>query len=95
MTNFEWDKEKKQRNIEVHGFGFDRAKQVFNQTLLVRQDLRRDYGEIRYIGVEEMEDGVIIAIVYTIRDHKTRIISARVASRKERSAYYEYTRKNI
>lgn len=94
-SEFEWDENKNQWNIQERGFGFDRAKVVFSRTLLVRRELRRDYGEPRYMGIGEMKDGVVIAVVYTIRDLKTRIISARVASKKEREAYYEYTRKDI
>lgn len=94
-SEFEWDDNKNQWNIQERGFGFDRAKVIFSKTLLVRQASHRDYGEPRYMGIGEMEDGVVIAVVYTIRDLKTRIISARVASRKERGAYYEYTRKDI
>jgi uncharacterized DUF497 family protein len=94
-SEFEWDENKNRWNIQERGFGFDRANVVFSRTLLVKRELRMDYGEPRYMGIGEMEDGVVIAVVYTIRGLKTRIISARVASKKERGAYYEYTRKDI
>ncbi|MEI6397561.1 MAG: BrnT family toxin [Pseudomonadota bacterium] len=55
-------------------------------------DVLHSQREIRYIRVADSGDGTILTIVYTIRmeangTQKIRIISARKASRKERSAY--------
>jgi uncharacterized DUF497 family protein len=51
-------------------------------------DIRRDYGEERIIAFGEV-DGDELAIVYTMRRGRRRIISARRAHNRERKAYRE------
>ena len=91
---FEWDENKNRWNIEKRGFGFDRAKTIFKRPMLTKEDKRKDYGETRYISVGQMDEGIIATVVHTERGERIRIISARVADRKERRDYNEYTRKN-
>ena len=54
-----------------------------------RSDRRQDYGEERYVNIAEVEQASIV-VAHTRRDGRTRLISARPASRKERQAYHEY-----
>jgi len=59
--------------------------------VLTIEDKRKEYGEARKISIGELERKVAVAIViYTDRKGKTRIISARIANKKERTLYYEY-----
>ena len=85
---FEWDSNKNQRNVAMHGIDFNDAKSAFHSNVLNKVDARKDYGEQRLIGLGQL-DGVIIAIVYTIRKNKIRIISARKANYDERQSYKE------
>ncbi|TRD17295.1 BrnT family toxin [Palleronia caenipelagi] len=85
---FEWDDEKNQRNIEKHGVSFELAIQIFDHPRLDRVDDRRDYGETRTISLGIVENVVVLTVVHTARDGRTRLISARRASRKERALYY-------
>ncbi|NER02663.1 MAG: BrnT family toxin [Okeania sp. SIO3C4] len=83
---FEWDENKNKSNKEKHGIDFNDAKEVFkDENKKVTPDLRKDYGENRWKVVGQIY-GSIISVIYTIRE-KTRIISARLASRKERKDY--------
>jgi len=84
---FEWDEKKNLENIRKHGFDFKRARKIFKGRLVTFQDTRREYDEIRYISIGKMESIVIITVVHTKRDKKTRIISARRANKKERRMY--------
>lgn len=43
---FEWDNNKNLANIEKHGIGFEYAKQLFDNDLMVVPDLRYNYEEI-------------------------------------------------
>ena len=52
---FEWDEEKNKQNIKDHGFGFERARSIFNYPYLVRVDDRFDYAETRFLAVGLME----------------------------------------
>lgn len=83
---FEWDEAKHQRCRQERGFGFDDAARIFAGRVVERPDGRRDYGESRLLAVGAA-DGVILAVVYTVRGTTTRIISARRASRKERELW--------
>ncbi|WP_407522060.1 BrnT family toxin [Methylobacterium oryzisoli] len=53
---------------------------------LVSEDKRRAYGEQRFNMLVEI-GGLIFSITFTPRPPKHRIISARLASRKERKTY--------
>ena len=86
---FEWDDEKNKSNIQKHGFDFADAWEIFEAPLLAGLDVRKHYGEDRWIGVGLLR-GRIIVVVFTERDAETiRLISLRKASRHERIKYEE------
>jgi len=84
---FEWDRRKNQANIAKHGISFERAQQIFSGITLDRVDDRRDYGEERIISLGMIEAILILVVVHTDREGRTRIISARPARRAERRIY--------
>ena len=86
--DFEWDEEKRQRNVRVHGIDFLTASLVFENEMLERIDDREDYGEDRIIALGHV-NGVVIRVVYTLRQSRIRIISAMKASKYEREIYYQ------
>ena len=88
---FSWDERKSAANLADRGFDFEFASLIFAGPILEREDTRRDYGERRVIAIGTA-DGIAIVVVYTDRAAsgglmQRRLISARRASRKERSAY--------
>lgn len=90
---FEWDVAKNRSNIAKHGLGFERAKTIFEGFCLVREDDRKPYGEYRDIAIGLLEGVAVIVVVYTEREDRIRIISARPANRRERKLYYEALQK--
>jgi hypothetical protein len=89
MTNeFEWDEAKQRTNYKKHGLDFRDAEIVFQGPVVTVLDSRQEYGEDRYISLGILED-VVVVVVHTARDEKTRIISMRKAKLKERQAYEE------
>lgn len=86
--NFEWDSEKRQSNLKKHGVDFADARQIFNGDILEIEDTRSNYGEERFLAIGVVGDQVL-AVVYTLRGEKIRLISARKATKDEREAYYE------
>jgi uncharacterized protein len=86
MDEVEYDLAKHLRNIALRGFGFDVAARIFEGLVLEWPDERYDYGEDRLI-VLGMVDGRVLAVVYTWRGIKRRIISARKADKDERETY--------
>jgi uncharacterized protein len=84
---FEWDENKNRINKLKHDIDFQIAKGVFEDKGRIKaEDNRIDYGETRWISIGKAFN-LILVIVYTIRDAKIRIISARIASKKERDQY--------
>ena len=64
------------------------AEEIFKGPRLEVLDTREDYGEDRYVSLGEVE-GRCLAVVHTSRGEKTRIISARKATKGEQSRYYK------
>lgn len=87
---FEWDENKDKSNQAKHGISFDEAAEIFQYPMYKLVDNRFDYGEIRYIGIGSNQQMIVLTVVFTERESRIRIISARRASRKERKLYYEY-----
>ncbi len=88
MREFEWDKSKAADNFRKHGVSFELAATAFRDPLGVEWlDDREAYGEERIILLG-MADGTILQVVYTERKQRTRIISARRATRHEQDYYH-------
>ena len=85
--DFEWDDAKSKANLHRRGFGFDFAALVFLGRTLAETDRRRDYGELRVNVIGEI-DGDLYHLTYTDRGGVRRIISARLAHRKERKRWH-------
>ncbi|MGH8550557.1 MAG: BrnT family toxin [Methylococcales bacterium] len=45
---FEWDEDKRQRNIEEHSVDFRVAVRIFNNPVIEVVDERENYNEVRY-----------------------------------------------
>jgi uncharacterized DUF497 family protein len=83
---FDWDINKNQKNIEKHGISFEIAIEIFNDKLMHETD-KEVNGEVRTVAIGKIGD-IVITIVYTFRNEKHRIISARRASKIERVIYH-------
>lgn len=86
---FEWDDAKADSNLQKHGVSFEAARLVFEDVFSVEEpDTSLDYGEERLLLIG-MAKGEILAVVYTERDGRIRIISARKANKREQHGYYQ------
>ena len=83
---FEWDRAKSAKNLRERGFDFAYAARIFAGPTLEADDPRRCQGEHRIRAIGRVDDHILF-VVYTWRDAVRRIISARLANRKERNAY--------
>ena len=88
---FEPDEPKNQANIRKHGVSFRDCEPHLRQ-VCTHGDRRKEYGEARYISIGELENTVPVGGPHTGGSERTRLISARPASRKERQAYHEKAR---
>lgn len=88
--DFEWDARKAESNLEKHGISFATATAVFDDPNHIEEDTTRpEQGETRTKAVGMVKDELIVAVVYTDREQKRRIISARRAGKNERDKYYQ------
>ena len=82
---FEWDEEKNLKNIAKHGINFYKAKELFARPYEIIESNK--YEEERYILVGKSEEGIFISIIYTLREDRIRIISARISKKREIKIY--------
>ncbi len=87
---FEWDAEKELSNQSKHGISFHEGATVFGDPLAwTFPDPDHSVGEHRLLTIGLSSTGKTIVVSHTDRANKTRIISAREATRKERRNYEE------
>lgn len=79
---FEWNEAKRLANLAKHRIDFRDAARVFLGPTVERPSPDPKSGEGRFIAVGDL-DGRVIAVVYTWRDDRRRIISVRRARRNE------------
>ncbi len=85
---FEWDEEKNQLNLKKHGIDFETAMLVFNDLQRIEiYDIEHSINEDRYSTIGMVQD--VLFVVYTERNENIRLISARLATKIERSIYYD------
>ena len=65
--DFEWDETKNQTNVYKHGVDFETARRIFEGPVLSWLDVRRNYGEDRYISVGSIGAGALLVVAYTER----------------------------
>ena len=82
----EWDPAKARVNLRKHGVRFADAVTALEdaRAISVRDD---EENEERWISIGMDALGRILVVVYTWRDKRTRLISARPATRREARQY--------
>ena len=86
---FEWDENKAEANIQKHGVTFEEAAEVFFDPFYQTGDASVADEEERDFIIGYTFSQRLLLAVYTERDDRTRIISARPATRAERKVYEE------
>ncbi len=77
-----FDPAKRRKTLAERGLDFLDADQVFSGEVLTREDLRFDYGEVRFVTAGYLA-GRLVVLVWTSRGSATHIISMRHAHAKE------------
>jgi len=86
-VDFDWDGEKAARNLRKHGIDFADAGLALEDQLALTTEDPDSLGERRFVTVASDPHGRLLTIVYTWRGERIRLISARRATRRERSQY--------
>ena len=88
MFNFEWDDAKAVANLKKHRISFDEAVTVFGDMQAITF-ADTDHSEVedrsRTYGLSS--NGKLLVVVHTERKNSVRIISARKATRYEKTIY--------
>ena len=89
---FEWDTNKARRNLAKHGISFEESSTVFGdpRSLTILDPIHSKVEE-RFVTIGTSHRGKLLVVVHTERGDNMRIISARVASRRERQTYEQST----
>ena len=85
---YQWDNDKAATNLNKHGIDFADAVSVFSDDLAVTIIDER-FNEERFITIGIDAFSRVLVVVYTWRDEEIRLISARKATRLERTQYEE------
>jgi uncharacterized protein len=83
-----WDEAKRQVTLKERGLDFALAAEMFDDTNYnyTIEDLRKDYGENRYISFGLMGNRLCV-VVWTPREAARHIISMRKANEREQESY--------
>ncbi len=85
---FEWDPKKAAENRRKHRVSFEEAITVFGDALAMNlPDPDHSEGEQRFVVLGMSARSRLVVVAYAERPPRTRIISARLASRPERRRY--------
>ncbi len=90
MIKFEWEESKAVTNLKKHGISFEEAKSVFFDEYAVQfYDEEHSEQEDRFIMLGISNQSRILTVCHCERGagNTIRIISARKATKKERSYY--------
>jgi uncharacterized DUF497 family protein len=83
---FVWDRTKAEANKVKHGIAFSQAAQAFFDPFLIVVDASTDEARDAVIGMDEYWN-LLFVVHIAFEDERIRIISARKATRTERSSY--------
>jgi len=87
-TEFEWDEDKARANLSNHGVTFQEARTVFNDPLYVDfYDPDHSEDEDRFIVIGQSQQRRLLFVSYLERGNRTRLISARETTRREKETY--------
>jgi len=85
---FEWDESKAAINLVKHGFSFEESASVFSDPLAFTfPDPDHSISENRMLTFGYSNSTRLLAVIHAERGRAIRIISARKATRHERSIY--------
>jgi hypothetical protein len=88
--HFEWNHDKAAANEREHGVSFREATDAFGDVLSLNMpDPDHSGTEARFLVLGLSQRGRLLVVSYAERGSRTRLISARLASRPERRRYEE------
>lgn len=91
VVGFDWDDGNIFKNEEKHNLKWQLIEEIFfNEPLLIVEDKIHSQNECRCFALGVTDDETKLFLVFTKRDYKIRVISARMMNKKERSIYENF-----
>jgi uncharacterized protein len=87
IKGFQWDEGNSGKNERKHGVTDRESEEIFFHSPLVVARSVKGSPEIRYAALGKTYGSRLLAVVFTIRANRIRVISARPMSRSERELY--------
>ena len=88
ILGFEWDKWNIYKNYKKHDITPNETEEVFlDEKVKIKKDIKHQEQEERFIAIGKTTQHKMLFIVFTIRKDKIRIISGRMANKKEKGVY--------
>lgn len=88
LSSFDWDKGNLNKNWKKHKITNEETEQIFfNEPLKVFEDLKHSKTEKRLVAYGKTDENRPLTVIFTLRQGKVRVISARNQSKKERRSY--------
>ena len=95
LVGFEWDKGNIDKSYKKHEISIREAEEAFlDKQVFLQEDIKHSEKEERFIAISKTSSNKMLFSIFTIRDRKIRIISTRVANRRERGLYEEKIKAN-
>jgi uncharacterized protein len=90
-VEFAWDERKNRANQKKHRVSFETAIQVFDDPFHISTQDREVEGETRWQTIGMVSGSHVVVVAHTVDEEAEliRILSARKATRRERSVYAE------
>jgi len=86
--SFEWDKGNIDKSYKKHGITPKEAEEAFvDEKAIILKDIKHSKKEKRYLLLGRSVENKILLVAFTLRDARIRIISARIANKKEKGRY--------
>jgi uncharacterized DUF497 family protein len=88
-VEYTWDERKNGANRKKHGISFETARLVFDDPFHISVQDREADGEARWQTIGMIANPHVLAVAHTVDEDAEliRILSARKATRRERSLY--------
>lgn len=94
FESFEWDEGNQQKSFLKHGITPLEAEETFFNPNFISADPAHSLGEKRYRLLGRTNNNIVLIIAFTIRSRKARVISSRLANKKERTLYAQALKAN-
>lgn len=90
FVGFEWDQGNINKNRK-HDVEYTECEQIFfNEPIIILDDPKHSFQEERRAAFGVTESGRKLVLIFTLRNKKLRVISARDMNKKEREFYEKF-----